>query len=56
LGGMKVISSTMSNGQKMYMAYDGNILDLSFTCRLFTWYGVTVADPQACGSFTTKPA
>lgn len=54
LGGMKVISSTMSNGQKMYMAYDGNILDLSFTCRLFTWYGVTVADPQACGSFTTK--
>lgn len=53
-GGMKVISSTMSNGQKMYMAYDGNILDMSFTCRLFTWYGVTVADPSACGSFTTK--
>lgn len=53
-GGMKVISSTMSNGQKMYMAYDGNILDMSFTCRLFTWYGVTIADPSACGSFTTK--
>jgi len=53
-GGMKVISSTMSNGQKMYMAYDGSLLDMSFTCRLFTWYGVTVANPQGCGSFTTK--
>lgn len=52
-GGMKVISSTMSNGQKMYMAYDGNIETLQFTCRLFTWYEVTVADPSACGSFTT---
>lgn len=52
-GGMKVISSTMKNGQKMYMAYDGNIEKLTFICRLFTWHAVTVADPSACGSFTT---
>lgn len=53
-GGMKVISSTMSNGQKMYMAYTGSLLDMSFTCRLFTWYGVTIANPMGCGSFVTK--
>lgn len=52
-GGMKVISSTMSNGQKMYMAYDGDILKMDFTCRLFTWYGVTIKDPQACGSWVS---
>lgn len=48
-GGMKVISSTMSNGQKMYMAYDGNIDDLSFKCRLFTWWGLTNKNPSANG-------
>lgn len=52
-GGMKVISSTMSNGQKMYMAYDGNIDDLTFKCRLFTWYGLTNADPSANGVAVT---
>ncbi len=52
-GGMKVISSTMSNGQKMYMAYDGNLKTLQFTCRLFTWYGITNANPSANGSFVT---
>lgn len=52
-GGMKVISTTMSNGQKMYMAYDGNILKMDFTCRLFTWYGLTNADPSGNGVFVT---
>lgn len=52
-GGMKVISSTMSNGQKMYMAYDGNLKTLQFTCRLFTWYGITNKNPSANGIFTT---
>jgi len=52
-GGMKVISSTMSNGQTMYMAYDGDLLTMNFTCRLFTWYGITIADPSGCGSFIT---
>ena len=53
LGGMKVVTSTMSNGQKMYMAYDGDIAKLTFRCRLFTWYGVTNADPSANGAFIT---
>jgi hypothetical protein len=52
-GGMKVIDSTMSNGQKMYMAYDGNIDTLSFKCRLFTWYTPINKNPMANGVFTT---
>lgn len=48
-GGMKVISTTMKNGQKMYMAYDGDIAKLTFRCRLFTWYGLTNANPSANG-------
>ena len=52
-GGMKVISSTMSNGQKMYLAYDGDVRKMTFVCRLFTWYGVTIADPSACGSWVS---
>jgi len=51
-GGMKVISTTMSNGQIMYMAYDGDINTLKFKMRVFTWYGITMLDPSACGSFT----
>lgn len=48
-GGMEVISSTMKNGQKMYMAYDGDLAKLTFRCRLFTWYGLTNANPSANG-------
>jgi len=48
-GGQKVVSSTMSNGQKMYMAYDGNIDNMTFKCRLFTWYGLTNRNPSANG-------
>ena len=48
-GGMKVVSKTMSNGQTMYMAYDGNINTLNFTCRLFTWWGITMVNPSAAG-------
>ena len=47
--GKKVISETMSNGQKMYMVYDGNINDMTFRYRMFTWWGVTVRDPMRCG-------
>lgn len=47
--GMKVMSEQMPNGQTMYMMYDGNIATLTFRYRLFTWYGITVANPQACG-------
>ena len=52
-GGQRVISSTMKNGQTMYMAYDGNIDKLTFKCRLFTWYGVTNKDPSANVIFVT---
>ncbi len=47
--GMKVVSQTMSNGQVMYMVYDGQIEDLSFRYRIFTWYGVNVVNPSNCG-------
>jgi len=51
--GMKVISETMSNGQEMYMIYDANIEKMTFRYRLFTWWGVTVKDPQRCGISVT---
>lgn len=47
--GMKTLTQKLSNGLTMYMVYDGNINDLSFRYRLFTWYGVTVRDPSRCG-------
>jgi len=53
-GGMRVISDTMSNGQTLYMAYDGNIDKLTFKFRIFTWYGLTNADPSANGIFVTS--
>ena len=45
----KVVSKEMKNGLTMYMLYDGNITTMNFRYRLFTWYGVTVANPQNCG-------
>ena len=47
--GMKVISQTMSNGQVMYMVYDGKIEDLTLRYRIFTWYGLTNLNPMANG-------
>ena len=47
--GMKVLSHTMKNGQKMYMVYDGNIATMNFRYRLFTWYGITIKDPSRVG-------
>ncbi|QZA71250.1 major capsid protein [Pseudomonas phage AH02] len=51
--GMKVLNSTMKNGQKMYMVYDGRLEDMSLRYRLFTWWGVTVKDPSRCGVAVT---
>lgn len=51
--GLKVINSTMKNGLKMYMIYDANMINLQFRFRLFTWYGVTIADPSRCGVATS---
>lgn len=47
--GMKVVSDTMSNGQPLYMIYDGQIDKLTFRYRIFTWYGITVCNPSNCG-------
>ena len=51
--GMQVINSTMKNGQEMYMIYRGNVEALTFTFRIFTWYGITVGNPSACGVSVT---
>lgn len=51
--GMQVIQDTMDNGQEMYMIYDGQIDKLSFRYRIFTWWGVTICNPSACGVATT---
>ena len=39
----------MGNGQKMYLAYDGDIDTLTFKCRLFTWWGLVNRNPMANG-------
>ena len=49
LGGKKVVSHSLSNGLNLYMLYDGDILTADFRFRLFTWYGITIADPANCG-------
>ena len=51
--GMKVITQTMKNGQKMYMVYDGQLNDMSFRYRMFSWWGVTIKDPSRCGVAVT---
>lgn len=51
--GNKVVSNTMSNGLNMYMLYDGDITRLTFKFRIFTWYGITIANPSNVGVFTT---
>lgn len=52
-GGKKVISSQLKSGQTMYMVYDGDVLSLNFTCRLFTWWGLNNRDPSNNGVATT---
>lgn len=47
--GMKVVSSQMKSGQTMYMVYDGDIATMNFRFRVFTWYGLTNANPSANG-------
>lgn len=51
--GMKVITTTMKNGLNLYMVYDGNISTMNFRFRLFTWYGITICNPSACGVAVT---
>lgn len=47
--GMQVISNRMSNGQEMYMIYDGDLATMNFRYRLFVWYGITARDPSRMG-------
>jgi len=49
LAGKNVIHDTLANGLEAYMLYDGNILETTFTCRLFVWYGINIENPSACG-------
>ncbi len=47
--GLKVLSDTMPNGQPMYMLYDARLINMQLRYRLFSWWGVTIKDPQRCG-------
>jgi hypothetical protein len=51
--GMKVITDTMKNGLQLYMVYDGNITNMNFRYRIFTWYGITICNPSNCGAAVT---
>lgn len=53
LAGQKVVSRTLSNGLEMYMIYDGDIITMNFTFRIFTWYSITIANPSNCGVAVT---
>jgi hypothetical protein len=53
LSGKKVITENMDNGQPVYMVWSGDVDKLTFSWRLFTWYGITVANPSAVGVATT---
>ncbi len=53
MAGKKYVSETLANGLEMYMIYDGDILTLDFRFRIFTWYGITIANPSAVGVATT---
>jgi len=49
LDGMEVMSSRLSSGTKLYIAYQGKIEDLTLRCRLFTWNDVVNIDPSRNG-------
>ncbi len=51
--GKKLIQRTLSNGLEMYMIYDGDIVTMNFTFRIFTWYSITIANPSNCGVAVT---
>lgn len=51
--GMRVVSQKLSNGLTMYMVYDGNIATMNFRYRIFTWYGITMANPMNAGVLVT---
>jgi len=54
--GMKVVSETLDNGIKLYMAYDASLSSLNCRVRLFTWYGLVNRDPSRNGNAIYVPA
>ena len=54
--GMKVVSETLDNGIKLYMAYDASLSSLNCRVRLFTWYGLVNRDPSRNGNAIYIPA
>lgn len=48
--GMRVDSTTLDNGIKLYIAYDSNLSTLNCRVRLFTWYGLVNVDPSRNGN------
>ena len=53
--GMKVDSTTLDNGIKLYMAYDARLDSLNCRVRLFTWYGLVNKDPSRNGNAVYVP-
>lgn len=53
--GMKVDSTTLDNGVKLYIAYDANLSTLNCRVRLFTWYGLVNKDPSRNGNAVYTP-
>lgn len=53
--GMQVLTTSLSSGTKLYMAYQGSINDLTLKCRLFTWYDVVNKDPSRNGIAVLAP-
>ena len=53
--GMKVDSTTLDNGVKLYIAYDANLSTLNCRVRLFTWYGLVNKDPTRNGNAIYAP-
>lgn len=53
--GMKVDSTTLDNGIKLYIAYDSNLSTLNCRVRLFTWYGLVNKDPSRNGNAVYVP-
>lgn len=53
--GMRVDSTTLDNGIKLYIAYDANLSTLNCRVRLFTWYGLVNKDPSRNGNAIYAP-
>ncbi|MEE8288928.1 MAG: P22 phage major capsid protein family protein [Nitrosomonadaceae bacterium] len=47
--GHKVISSTMKNGQPIYMIYDADMVGMNLRYRVFSWWDVVIKDPMRAG-------